>query len=186
MSRARWLAPAAAIGVAVLGFAGRAAADIDSSNGCDGTGSFREGGFVVDARDVGSNVVEIPRSDTVDWQGSVTAPPGDYSGSISVDLPPPFGTVGIDSWSGSSQSTLNSGAKEYDLPSIVPAGVEFRVVGSHTDANGFCNGFVNLKIKGGAFDSPLAPVSLVGTVATGGGLFFVLRSMFRTVPKKVM
>lgn len=186
MSRARWLAPAAALGLVVMGFAGRAAAHVDSSNGCKGTGSFREGGFVVDAQSVGSDVVEIPRSDTVDWQGSVTAPPGAYSGSISVDLPPPFGAVGIDSWSGSSQSTVNAGAKSYDLPSIVPAGVEFRVAGSHTDENGFCNGYVNLKIKGGAFDSPLAPASLVGTVATGGGLFFVVRSMFRTVPKKVM
>ncbi len=145
------------------------------------SGTFRDGGLVVDATAIGDEVVVIPRSDTVDWQGSVDAPPGDYSGTIGVDLPPPFSELEIDSWSGSSENTSNAGAREYDLPSYVPAGVEFRVVGSHVDENGFCNGYVNLEIDGGPFDSPLTPVSLVLTVAAGAGLFGTLRPLFRKV-----
>lgn len=187
MGRARMLAPAAVLGLVVIAFAGgKAAAHVDTTNGCTATGTFREGGQVVDAESVGDDVVEIPRSDTVDWTGSVAAPPGAYSGSISVDLPPPFGEVAIDSWGGTSQNPSNSGAKEYDLPSLVPAGVEFQVVGSHDDENGSCSGFVNLEIEGGPFDSLLAPVSLVGTAASGAGLFALIRSMFKPGSKKVV
>ena len=129
--------------------------------------TFRDTGLTVDAEAIGDEVVEVERSDTVDWQGSVTAPPGVYSGTIAVDLPPPFGEAEIDSWDGESDSTANAGVKDYDLTSLVPAGVEFRVVGSHTDENGSCTGYVNLEIEGGPFDSPLAPISLAGTVVDG-------------------
>ena len=90
--------------------------------------------MAVDAEEIGDKVVTIPRSDTVDWNGSVDAPPGAYSGSISVDLPPPFSEWKIDSWNGNSQTTANSGAKHYNLPSAVPAGVEFRVIGAHVES----------------------------------------------------
>jgi hypothetical protein len=181
MRRSRWLVSAAVMGVVVVASAGRAAAHVDTTDGCKGSGTFRQSGLAVDAADIGDQVVTIPRSDTVDWQGSVTAPPVAYSGSISVDLPPPFGALRIDSWKGNSQSTGNAGSKKYNLPKLVPAGVEFKVEGSHTDENGFCTGYVNLKIDGGPFDSPLAPVSLVATVASGAGLFGVIRPLFKKV-----
>jgi len=161
--------------------AGKAAAHLDSTNGCKGSGTFREDGLFVDAETVGDDVVTIPRSDTVDWEGSVAAPPGDYSGNIAVDLPPPFGKLEIDSWSGTSDNTGNAGSREYDLPSLVPAGVEFKVIGSHTDQNGVCNGYVRMQIDGGPFDSPLTPISLVGTAGAGAGLAGVLRPLFRKV-----
>ena len=101
--------------------------------------------------------------------------------ALSVDLPPPFGALRIDSWKGNSQSTGNAGSKKYNFPKLVPAGVEFKVEGSHTDENGFCTGYVNLKIDGGPFDSPLAPVSLVATVASGAGLFGVIRPLLKKV-----
>ena len=49
-----------------------------------------------------TGTVEVRRTDDVDWKGSITGPTGDnaYSGSIKVDLPPPFGSLSIDSWSG--------------------------------------------------------------------------------------
>ncbi len=81
-------------------------------------------------------VITVTRSDTVAWQGSVAGPPGEYSGSVWVELPPPFGQIEIDSWSGESVTTSKSGVHEYDLPSVVLAGVEFVVGGEHTDANG--------------------------------------------------
>jgi hypothetical protein len=99
----------------------------------------------------------------------------------SFAMPPPFGAVRIDSWKGNSQATENGGAKKYNLPKLVPAGVEFKVEGSHTDENGFCTGYVNLKIDGGPFDSPLTPVSLVATLASGAGLFGVIRPLFKKV-----
>ncbi|MGZ4671080.1 MAG: hypothetical protein ACXV5U_02030 [Ilumatobacteraceae bacterium] len=179
MSRARWLALGAVMGVVLIASAGKATATVNSSNGCQGSGVFRSTGLAVDAEAIGDKLVTIPRSDTVDWKGSVDAAPGAYSGSISVDLPPPFSELRIDSWRGNSQTTANSGAKKYNLPSAVPAGVEFRVIGAHVDQNGFCNGYVNLQIDGGPFDSPVTPVSLVATAASGAGLFFVIRPLLR-------
>ena len=182
MKWARWVGPAAMAGLVLLVSTGKAAAHLETDNGCQGSGIFRDGGFAVDAEDIGDQLVEIPRSDTVDWQGSVTAPPGVYSGTIAVDLPPPFGEIQIDSWDGDSQATNNAGARDYDLPSLVPAGVEFRVVGAHTDENGSCSGYVNLEIKGGPFDSPLIYITLAGTVITGVGATMLLRPMFKGGP----
>ncbi|HEX2782811.1 MAG TPA: hypothetical protein VHN36_04445 [Ilumatobacteraceae bacterium] len=179
MGRALWLAPAVVAGVVLVASAGKAAAHVETDNGCKGSGTFREKGLFVDAEQIGDQVVTIPRSDTVDWDGSVTAPPGGYSGNIAVDLPPPFSEWVVDTWSGTSQKTSNSGARKYDLPSLVPAGVEFQLRGYHNDDNGFCNGYVNLQLDGGPFDSPATPVSLVATVATGAGLFGTIRPLFR-------
>jgi hypothetical protein len=179
MKWARWVTPVAAVGIVVVASGGKAAAHLESTNGCQGSGIFRESGLNVDAEAIGDEVVVVPISDTVDWQGSVAAPPGVYSGTIAVDLPPPFGEVQIDSWDGESDSTENAGAKDYDFPSLVPAGVEFRVVGSHTDENGSCSGYVNLEIDGGPFDSALTPISLVGTVVAGAGLVFTARPLFK-------
>jgi hypothetical protein len=160
MGWGRWVAPAVMTGLVIVASAGKAAAHLEGDNGCQGSGTFREDGLSVDAESIGDDVVKISREDTVDWQGSVAAPPGVYSGSISVDLPPPFGSQQIDSWAGDSDNAASAGERDYDLPSIVPAGVEFQVVGSHTDENGSCSGYVNFEIKGGAFDSPLALASL--------------------------
>jgi hypothetical protein len=180
MSRARWGLLAVVIIAVIAGLAGRASATLESdNNGCSASGIFREIGLEVDAAAIGDTVVVIPRSDVVDWQGSVAAPPGAYSGSISVELPPPFGEVEFHSWSGDSDTLSSAGDEDYDLPWLVPAGVEFQVSGSHTDENGTCSGFVNLEIDGGPFDSLAAPISLVGTVATGAGLLATIRPLFR-------
>lgn len=179
MGRTRWLLPVAIIGFTVVVASGRAAANIETTNGCNGSGVWEDDGLQVDAAGIGDQVVEIPRSDTVDWQGSVSGPPGEYEGAIGLDLPPPFGEVGIDDWSGDSDSTSNAGVRDYDIPSFVPAGAEFKVLGHHNDENGTCSGYVRLEIKGGPFDSPAAPISLVATAATGAGLLGTLRPLFR-------
>ena len=121
MNATRWVVVGALFGLLVVGGAPAATAELEGTNGCQASGAFREGGFTVDARAVGDALVVVPRSDTVDWQGSVAAPPGAYSGSISVELPKPFGTLEIDSWAGNSQTMSNAGTHEYDLPSLVPA-----------------------------------------------------------------
>lgn len=180
MKVVRWSLAGAVFGLMLVGSSPRAVAGIEGTNGCQATGSWRAAGLVVDAA-TASGVIEIPRKDTVDWQGSVVAPPGAYRGSVWVELPPPFGHVEVDSWSGDSQTTSNSGAHEYDLPSLVPAGVEFTVGGEHADENGTCSGSVTVQVKGGAFDSPLTAVSVVGTAASGVGLVAMLRPLFRRV-----
>lgn len=137
----------------------------------------------VDAEAAGDDVVIIPRSDTVDWQGSVSGPPGEHSGSIWLELPPPFGNVEIDNWGGEGKTTSNSGSEEYDLPKLVPAGVVFRVAGQHVDNNGTCTGFVNLEIRGGITDSPIFYAALVLTLVFGALLGFALIPVFQAMIK---
>jgi hypothetical protein len=122
------------------------------------------------AADAGVDVV--PLEDDVHWAGAINVPKPEsaYSGHIEVQLPFPLPSLRIDSWSGSSDSTGNSGDKHYKLPSSVPRGVEFEVTGAHSQGGVNCTGTVKVKVAGGAFDSPAAPASLIGTVVTGGVL----------------
>ena len=117
----------------------------------------------------------------MDWQASVRSAPGEYAGSLWVDLPPPLGRMEIDSWSGASQTVTNAGTEEYKLPKLVPAGVEFTVSGQHVDANGTCSGSITMKIDGSPLSSPITWVGLGGTAATGIGLTVMLRPLFRRV-----
>jgi hypothetical protein len=145
------------------------AAPATVSGPCDGSGTFEKGGFTTTAAETG--VVEIPRTDDVDWKGTITGVSGEqaYAGHIDVELPPPFGSLKIDTWGGRTDSTGNSGTKHYDIPGAVPANVEFSVQGAHTQGSVKCSGSVKLKIKGSALN-PFSIGSLVGTVLTGAGL----------------
>jgi len=157
-----------------LGIAGAAPASAEINGPCTGSAEFQKGGFTVDAGDLGPDeVVEVPVADTVHWQGEISGVSGerDIAGSITVDLPWPLGEATIDSWDGSTEETGNDGVKKYDLPSMIPRGVEFEVNGQHSeDGEVVCTGTVKVKVEGGAFDSPLAPVALGGTVLSGVGL----------------
>ena len=158
------------------------------SGPCEATGTFQtgtksDGSFTVNAKSLGSATVVIPREDTVNWTGAVDVPAQSrsYSGSITVKLPPGFGSVTIDSWNSTSDNVANDGVEEYQLPSLVPAGVTFVVSGQHQEPGATCAGTVHVKIEGGAFDSPLAPVSLVLTGLSGAGFVAVIRPMFRRI-----
>lgn len=153
---------AVALGFVVGGSAAQANADVPGSSGCEGSATWLEDGLTVIAETEGGPYT-IPRSDTVAWEGSVDGSTGSYTGSVSVDLPPPFGEVLIEDWSGDYNETSNSGTEEYDLPSLVPAGVEFDVYAEHIDDKGGCSTTVAFEIDGGPFDSPIAPISLGGT-----------------------
>ena len=158
-----------------LGFVGAAPAAAEIDGPCTGSGDFEDGTkdagpFTVDGDT--SDVVEVPLKDTVHWQGAIDASgERDFSGSIEVDLPWPLGAATIDTWDGSTEETGNDGDKSYDLPSAIPRGVEFEVSGQHSeDGSVVCSGTVKVKVEGGAFDSPVAPVALGGTVISGIGL----------------
>lgn len=162
------------VALGIAGFfviAGSAPAGATVSPACSGTGDFEASGHHYTAAD--SGVDEIPRKDDVDWEGQITGVSGEqpYSGHISLELPPPFGSVDIDSWSGTSDATSNSGTKHYDIPGFVPANVEFEVSGAHTQGSVSCSGSVKVKIEGGSVNA-FSIGSLVGTVLTGAGLVF--------------
>jgi hypothetical protein len=171
---------AVAIGFMLVGSASPAHADIPGTSGCKGFGLWVGDGLQVFATTNGG-VYTIPRSDEVAWQGEVAGPPGEYSGGISVDLPPPFGEVLIDDWGGDSENTSNIGVHEYDFPSMVPAGVEFEVYGEHSDENGGCSATITFEIDGGPFDSPLTPIALGGTVLLAILTGVALKPMFKKV-----
>lgn len=182
MRASRWLLTGLLIGsFALVGDTHPAHAQLEGP--CDASGSWQDTDLVVDAATVGDEVVTIPRKDTVAWQGSVGGAPGDYTGSVSIDLPPPFGSFEVDSWSGNSDTTSNSGEKEYTLPKFVPAGVTFQVSGHHYDDNGECVGYVNIEIKGGAFDSPVTYVALALTILFGGLLGAALVPILQGIVK---
>jgi hypothetical protein len=160
-------------GMFLLIDAAPASAHVDG--GCTGSGDFEKGGFTGDAAEEGT--INVPLADTVDWQGALPgALPGEtpYSGKIEVELPPPFKPLKIDSWSGTSDSTGNSGEKKYDLPSAMPRGVEFEVKGSHTQGPFNCSGHVTVVVQGGKF-GPVTIASLVGTALTGALFAFAGR-----------
>lgn len=169
---------AVAIGVVLVSSAAPAHADIVGS--CEASGSWDIAGIDVDAK-TESGPITIPRSDEVHWEGRVAAAEGEYNGSIGVDLPPPFGQVEIDNWSGEYGDNSNEGVEEYDFPSLVPAGVEFEVSGEHHDDQGDCTGTVIFEIDGGPFDSPVTPIALGGTAIMAILTGLALKPMFKRV-----
>ncbi len=180
--RIKGMAVLLSLPVALIMFAGEARADINGT--CEGSAQFlkgteNSGPFEIVAKTIGSKTVVIPRSDTVNWKGSVAGPPGEYSGSVKLDLPMFLPDITIDTWDGKSDTTSNTGNKDYDIPGIVPGGVTFQVKGEHSDANGTCTGFVNVKVEGGAFGSLFTYVSLGLTVVSGFGLLMAVRPLLR-------
>jgi hypothetical protein len=149
-------------------------------------GSFTESGITIDVREVDTQRVTVPRSDTVSWYGTVEAPsvPRDVSGSVEIDLPKPFGTLTIDSWSSTGSSEVEKqGEDSYDLGNWVPGGAQVRVHGQHLE-NGtvLCTGQVFLQVEGSPFDSPIAPAALILTAATAAGFTGTFWSLFRGRP----
>ena len=120
-------------------------------------------------------VYEIPTSGTAEYQGSVqgASPPRPISGKVSVAGPPGFGDITIDDrwiWSDDDATgTSDAGQVSWDLPSVLPRGVELEVNGEHQE-NGVvtCEGTIKVKLEGGFFDSPM------GFVAVGGTVFSLL------------
>lgn len=177
--RGRRLLMGVFVSAGVMAMPAVAAAEIDEG---DCTGAVRfvngvDGPFTIDADQSRSDVVVVPRSDTVEWSGSTPATSGDYSGSVSVKLPFPFGSLEIDRWEGTIESNSNAGVDTYDLPSVIPGGVEFEVSATHSDTAGTCSGGVRMKIEGGAFGSVATPIALVAT-AIFAGLALAIAGVF--------
>jgi hypothetical protein len=155
---------------------------VDPPGSCLAVATWTGAGVSVDSSTANPDtVVEIPRSDSVEWSTHLVGPQDgterQISGSLTLALPVPLGAVTIDDWSGSSTTVADSGTRAYDLPALVPAGVVFKLQGEHHE-NGtlFCSGSASLRIAGGPFDSPLTWISLVMTALLGVGLLVAGRS----------
>jgi hypothetical protein len=176
----------------LLAAAPPAAADLaEPAGACVATGTWQAGGFTVVSTDADpADVIEIPRADQVTWTGQVIGPdPGPerpIAGRISLQLPPPLGGVTVDDWSGTGTNVDSTGTESYDLPGLVPAGLVFTLHAEHRE-NGqlFCSGSAQLRIAGGAFDSPLVWVGLAGTALSAGLLALAGRSAPATGGRRV-
>ena len=143
------------------------------SGPCDGQGTFRSDGQVVNAST--ANKVTVAEQDTVDYEGRInTSDTGrSHNGAIELDLPFPLPNVAVADWStNSTDANEDIGTYEYELPWYVPRGVEIPLEGFHNDTAGNCKGSVTIEIAGGPLDSPAAiAAALLGTVFSGLGVF---------------
>jgi hypothetical protein len=172
--------------VASLAAPGRAHADVVTPPGeCVGTGAWQTAGLVESSSThVPSDVISVPRADTVRWAGNIkgyqlgaSGPGRAISGEVQLDLP--IGTATIDSWGGTSVRYANAGEHAYDLPSFL-VGVKMRLHGEHRE-NGVvrCSGSVYVKVAGSAWSNPLSYGSLGVLAISAGVLLFAGRPVFR-------
>jgi hypothetical protein len=128
--------------------------------------------------------VTVPAADTVTW---VATSPGAVrprlvKGLVELDLPWPFSTLTLDSWSGPAQGHEATGTYQYELTGLVPRAVPLTFQGAHAEENDVrCTGRVQLELEGGPFDGWLAYVALGGLAASGIALFFAGRSRWYRV-----
>ena len=174
----RHVVRAAAVALVCAGtvFAGPAAADVTEPPGkCIGLASFAagvDGPFSVSSKVLtSSDVTTVPLSDTVSWEGSLVGVPAgtarEISGFVKVDMPWPIPDITIDDWGGTSTRVANQDVKDFSLPSFTPRGVELRVYGEHREAGAvFCSGSTKIKVDGGVFSSPFAPISIALMLAS--------------------
>lgn len=168
--------------------AGPAGADAVSPPGsCVGSGRWERGGFTeTSTQHQESDVIKVPRADTVMWAGNEQGfalgsqgPRRQINGEVDLTLPPPFGQVKIESWGGSSVRYANTGEHAYDLPGVL-VGVKLQLSGFHQDGGRTtCSGSVFVEVTGSALSNPLTYGGLGLLVVSGGMLFFAGRPVFR-------
>ena len=183
----RALVAVAALAAGVVANARPAAAVLDGR--CTATGAFEagtkaKGPFTVDAHT--SDVVVIPLKDRVDWQGSIDITPHDraVSGNVRIKMPWPLPSVTVESWGKNGKKAHavdNRGIESYDLPSVIPRGVELTVQGAHNDDGASCNGSLRIEVEGSATKSWLVWPALGATVVAFGVAALAGRPRFNKI-----
>jgi hypothetical protein len=181
----------AAAAIAVIGsWTGATAvgADVVTPPGsCVGAGTWQDGGFSeASTEHVSSDVIKVPREDTVDWAGAIgnaqlgaEVPRREIAGKVEAKLPAPLGWITIDDWGGSSVRAANEGSHHYNLPSVL-VGVKVKLRGEHHDAGKLtCEGSVFLQIEGGS--NPLKIGAIGGMVVFGALLAYAGKPTFTKV-----
>jgi len=169
--------------VAICAAPGTAHADVITPAGaCVGSGHWVKSGQTErSTAHQPSDVITVPRTDTVQWAGNIkgfalgaVGPRRPISGEVQLDLP--IGSVTIDSWGRTSVRYANQGEHHYDLPAIL-SGIKMKLHGQHRESGRVvCSGSVFVKVKG---SNPLVFGALGLLVISGGMLFFAGRPVFR-------
>ena len=191
----RAIAVAMIAGIGVVAPVTVAAADVVTPPGaCHGAGTWQGAGFSEDsANHVKTDVIKVPREDTVLWSGELQGhkvgdviPRRDIKGKVQVAMPKPFGLITIDDWGGSSVRAANNGDHHYNVPSVL-VGVKMKLSGEHSDGGTLtCKGEVFVEITGGT--NPIKLVGLGGMaltflalVAAGRPAFIKIKPAFEDV-----
>jgi hypothetical protein len=171
------------LGLAVVSavlWAAPARADIvDPAGACVASATWSTAGLAAASPDLTPDrVLEIPRADRVAWSGRVVGPAAgasrEVSGRVALALPPPFGSLTLADWGGPATDVERAGSYDYDLPSIVPAGVVLNLLASHDEAGQrHCTASVGVTLAGGP--SPLAWVALLAALLFGGAVLLLGR-----------
>jgi hypothetical protein len=150
-----------AAAVMVVGSGGAASADVVTPPGaCYGTGHWEGSGQDESSKDhVPSDVIKVPREDTVDWVGGIgdNKPPAEgpqrpIAGAVQLQVAGKW--ITIDSWSKPGSKLANSGKHHYNLPSVLQ-GVKMKLKGFHAEASVKCAGSVYVQVEGSATGNPL-------------------------------
>jgi len=162
----------AAVVVVTLLAIGAAPAGAAGTGPCDATGTIGTTAYVP-KRVPRRQVVTIPKSATVRWEGSVVGTPGKrvgYRGGLELTV------AGFDfslnHWRGTTGNVAGEGLRSYDARAL-PGGVVYRLHGSHHQGRLSCRGELLVKLKGGK--GIAVPFAFVGTVAIFLLTLFVVR-----------
>lgn len=141
-----------------------------------------DGGPTIDPY-VSSGPWVIPLSGTATYQGTVVASttPRPIKGEVVIVTPPGIPDISVsDDWTWDDPEATGTdagGSVSWDLPSFLPRGVPIRVEGYHQESGTtVCEGWIEIELEGGLWDSPLAPVSLGGAALAAVGLGFAARA----------
>lgn len=175
----------AAVSVGVLVLGGRPAGAVVTGP-CQGQARFETGtkaGGPFTATADSTKTIVIPVRDRVDWQGSVSGVSGQraINGFVEVALPWPWGSVTVEKWGNDGRlasAVENRGIENYELPNLVPRGVELLVKGEHHDQGVSCSGSVTVMVEGSRFASPLTIASLALTAGSAALFAFAGRARF--------
>jgi hypothetical protein len=170
----------------MLGLVGTAGADVVTPPGaCSARGTFASTGVTDSSSEfVPSDIVKIPQSDTVHWEGNEksyavgsTGPSRAIDGAVTLTLP--IGSATIWHWGGTSTRYANEGSETYNLPSIVD-NVKLTLSGYQKDAGTTtCSGSIYVEVTASTFKSPLTYGSLAGIVVFSGLLLFAGKPVFK-------
>ena len=147
---------------------------------CDATGAI-DATTYVPRRIRGNEVVTLPKSATVRWEGSMVdgARPRarvPYRGGIDVTVA--GFDVAVDRWRGTTAKAAVEGERRYDFDAL-PGDVVYRIHGSHRYGRVACTGEMLVQLEGGK--GAAVPIAYAGTAAT-----FVLLAVFAARGRRIL
>lgn len=166
---------AAGIAIALCAATPASAEFTENTIGCAGSAVVTSDDgetYEVDATD---STVEVPRSGSAEWEGSIQTVTHDHSGEIRLDVG--FLSVTVGDWGPSENANDESSATGVEkLPTIleqVPAGT-YDVSGFHEGDEGRCAGKVTVEVDGSPFDTIAGVANAILTLVTAALLVLAM------------